>query len=57
MKKTEIVTIEEKDYQLLSQQEIPDNPCDTCRSIGCCSCPKEREYQQAIRSYKEAGLM
>lgn len=56
--KDEIILTDE-DKRLLSQA-LPVNPCESCSintRIACCGCPEETKYTEAIKKYKNAGIL
>lgn len=56
MKVLKIVQIDDEGYKLL-KQPIPEDPCKQCSILGCVGCPRQREYEAAIKPIKDAGLL
>lgn len=44
-----------EDIKML-QREIPVDPCEKCRMIGCCGCQDKREWEEKMREYRDQDL-
>lgn len=43
---------------LLKADAVSDEPCHLCyaKTDCCCGCPEQREYEAAIKPYKDANI-
>lgn len=61
IEKTSSRDFTEEDLELL-KKPLPANPCDCCHvTIACrdtipCPCENRREYKNAVRPYRDAGI-
>lgn len=47
--------LEEGDLELL-RKELPNHPCESCHERACCSCDEEKQYEKAVKIYKDRNL-